>query len=126
MGKFWLGVGLLTVMLVFGVWSMQRMAYHHEQLGDVLAEASTAALEGDRETAKKLVSRAKQQWQRRWQPLAAVSDHAPMNELDGSFARMEASIRGNDIPEFAAECARAAQLLKALGDAQRFSWWNLL
>lgn len=126
MGKFWLGVGILLLFLVLGFWVMASMDATQQQIAQTLETAAQQALSGDVRQGYGLAQEAQHRWQRRWHATAAVADHEPMDEIDSLFAQMEIYAQGGDTLEFAACCHRVAQLVRAVGEAHRLNWWNLL
>ena len=126
MGRLWLGVGLLIALLLIGVLIATAMDGIHGPLSEVLTQASRAALSGDLEGGTILGRQARADWEKHRYCTAAVADHTPMDEIDSLFAEMEVYAQAEDDAHFAACCAQLAQMVRAMGDAHIFSWWNLL
>ena len=126
MGKFWIGIVLLFLLLSFGLWTGSVMEKTHQQMADTLTAAADTAVGGDVPGAMETAARLREQWQRRRNWVATVADHTPMDEIDSLFAQMEIYGQGGATAEFAACCSRVAQLVKAVGEAHGLSWWNLL
>ena len=81
-----------------------------------------------RETQKGLAraQQAQEKWQQQWHSVAALADHAPMDEIDGLFAQMETYSKAGAAVDAAACCARLSKLVAAVGEAHSLNWWNLL
>ena len=126
MGRFWLGIGLLVVFLVLGLWVGAAMGQLHETIAGELEQASTLAQQGDMDKAVELAQQAYSRWQQRWHGTASVADHAPMDEIDGLFAQLNSYAKTGQRIQFAAFCARLSSLISAIGEAHSLSWWNLL
>lgn len=126
MGKFWLGAGLLAALLLGSLWLGGKMTDTHEQLAKTLESAADTATAGDVDAALRIAQETRDQWQRIWHKVAAVADHAPMDEIDSLFAQLQIYGDLGAQAEFAACCSRVAQLLQAVGEAHALSWWNLL
>ena len=126
MGRFWLGIGLLALFLVLGFWISAAMDQVHLDISDTLELAAQQALDGDLDAGKETAQQAKKQWDKHWHGSAAVSDHAPMDEIDGLLAQLECYSRAGQTGEFAACCTRVSLLVRAMSEAHSFAWWNLL
>ena len=126
MGRFLLGLGILLVFLALGLWIGCVMDTTHTQIADTLEQAAALALTDNPREGEVLAQQAYQQWQSRWQCIAAVADHAPMDEIDSLFAQLQIYGQEDQWTDFAAFCTRLSQLVSAMGEAHRFTWWNLL
>lgn len=126
MGRFWLGVCLLVLFLVLGIWVTCSMDSIHQPLSDTLQEAAEKSLSGDLETGIALAQQAREIWDSQWHSSAILADHAPMDDIDGLFAQMEIYARAGKAVDFAAYCARLSNLIAAMGEAHSPNWWNLL
>lgn len=126
MGRFWLGVCLLAVFLVLGLWVSYSMDDIHQSIAQTLEEASDLTLSGNLEDGKAMVRQARADWENHWHGTASVADHEPMDEIDGLFAQLEVYGKTGQSGDFAAYCARLSKLVTAVGEAHGLSWWNLL
>ena len=126
MRRFVLGVVLLGLVLGGCLWITRMMKTAHGPISDKLEEAAQLAMKGDWEQGTALGREAQQLWQERRELTAAVVDHAPMDEIDGLFAQMDSFAAGGCTVEFAGLCARLAQLVKAVAEANSFAWWSFL
>ena len=126
MGRFWLGIGLLVLFLVLGLWVTHAMDGVHQTISQTLDEAAQQTLSGDLETGISLAQQAQNDWDSHWHGTASIADHAPMDEIDGLFAQLKVYGQTGQAADFAAYCARLAKLVTAVGEAHGLSWWNLL
>lgn len=126
MNRLWLGIGLMVALLAMGIWVGSYMNTTGNTISTVLDSAAETALSGDLQTATQLVENAKAEWDGIWHWVAAIADHAPMDEIDSLFALLEKYADAGLTGEFAAHCSRIAQLISAVGEAHSFNWWNLL
>lgn len=126
MKRFWIGVGLLGVLLVAGIWVMVATNRIQMPISDLLAEAAEECLEGDFTEGIQLARQAQLQWRQHWQAIAAGANHQPMDEIDGLFAQMEVYARERQTMAFASCCARLSELVEAMGESHSLKWWNLL
>lgn len=124
MKGLWLGCGILLILLglVFGVQTGMDQIY--TPMEDMLSRAGEAALAGDWDTAEELAEEARDRWETFHSLTAAVADHAPMDEVDMRFGELMAFCRERETTDFAAACAAAAHMARAMGDAQKLTWWT--
>ncbi len=126
MRRFWLGIGILVLFLALGIWVTRAMDDVHQQISTLLDRSAALVLEADPTEGLVLAEEAHTLWQSHWHGTAAVADHAPMDEIDGLFAQLDILGRSGRYADFAANCARIATLVAAVGEAHSLSWWNLL
>lgn len=126
MGRFALGVSLLLVMLLLGLWVTYTMNAVNEPVSRLLENAAQSALSGDLEQGINLANQARSIWEKSWHGTASVSDHNPMDEIDGMFSQLTVYAQTGNKEAFAAYCARISRLIHAVGEAHSPYWWNLL
>ena len=124
--RFYLGVGILVVFLLLGLfvaWGMEQIS---GRAATLLAQAEEAILSGSVQTAEALAGQAKRIWEKGWCTIALAADHGPMDEIDGLFAQMDFFVKNGNRAELGACCARLAELVEAVSDAHALTWWNIL
>ena len=126
MKRIWLGLGILVLFLALGIWSSHGMQSLHEPLAHNLEKAAEDALSGDLAAGKAQAREAQAQWDAQWNRSAVLADHAPMDEIDSYFARLEVFAQTDNAEAFAAGCRQLAQLITATAEAHSFTWWNIL
>ena len=126
MGRLWLGIGILVLFLVLGLWISHCMDSVHLSIANTLETAAEQALSGDLDAAAQTAQTAKVSWEKHWHGSAVVADHAPMDEIDGLLAQLECYSRADQPGDFAACCTRLALLVEAMSEAHSLTWWNLL
>ena len=126
MGRFWLGIGILVLFLLLGLWVAHAMVDVHQSISQTLDQAAAQALDGDLKAGFSLAQQARSHWHSHWHSTASVADHAPMDEIDGLFAQLDAYRQSERPGDFAAYCARLSALIAAVGEAHSLTWWNLL
>lgn len=126
MGRFWLGIGLLVLFLVLGLWVSSSMGNVHQAIAQTLDEAAAQTLEGNLEEGLALAQQAYADWDAHWHGTASVADHAPMDEVDSLFGQLMIYGQADQPADFAAYCSRLAKLVSAVGEAHGLTWWNLL
>lgn len=126
MKRMWLGIGLLVLFLVIGLWGSYAMTRQHEPLADQLQRAADLAVAGDLPAALQLAEAAQKSWDSHWHATATLADHNPMDEIDAHFARLPVYAEMSHQADFAACCTQLAALISATAEAHTFSWWNIL
>ena len=121
--RFYLGVGILMVVLALGLltqWAMEKC----QQPPALLLEQAVQT--EDFQAATELAQEARTLWEQKRKEVAAVADHTPMDEIDEVFAELEIYAREREQVHFVACCNRLASLLRAVSDAHQLNWWNVL
>lgn len=126
MNRLWLGIGILILLFAFGLWITAAVGSTHADISALLSEAGQASAAGDWENAKLRFQDAKQLWQRSRSHTAAITDHAPMEEIDRFFSQTEVYLQMGYLADFCAGCQALAVLTQAVGEAQEVTWWSLL
>lgn len=126
MGRLWIGIGLLIVLLALTIGISVGMDAIHQPIAEKLEKAGEAALEGTWDKADRLWREAQEEWETHWAISAAVADHSPMDDVDRLYAQLEVFSRERETVHFAATCMELSQLTQAMGDAHSPDWWNLL
>ncbi len=124
--RFWLGIGLLLVLLLAGLFIAHGMQALHTPEVQLLQQAEALALSGDFDRAVELALQAQSHWERYRHLTAAVADHTPMDEVERLFAEMEVYARVGEKPHFAACCNQLQIMCQAMAEAHSYAWWNLL
>lgn len=125
MKRFWIGVGMLGVLLAVSIWAMAAAGRVHTPISEQLEEAAEESLAGDFFEGILLARQARQQWQQHRESVAAGANHEPMDEIDSLFAQAEVYAQTKQAVKFAACCARLSKLVEAMGESHRLSWWNI-
>lgn len=117
---------LLILLLGLSLLSTHAVRSCHEPLSADLRQASDAALAGDWNRAEALVSNVQTNWESWWSWGAALSDHAPMEAIDGQLAQLRVYLRARESTAAAALCADLARQMEAMADAHILNLRNLL
>ena len=126
MARFWLGLGILLVFLALGFVTAGLMNDAHDPTEKLLVQAAEKVLAGEFEEAVALGKEAKRQWESHWNGTATVADHGPMDDVDALFAEMEVYAQTAEKPHFAAVCKELSRRIRAVAEAHRFKWQNVL
>ena len=123
--RFYLGVMILVLLLILGLFSGSWVSSANRQVALRLTQAEEAARQGNAEAGLVLARQAEQLWKKTWNRVAVVADHTAMDEIDGLFSQMEHYAQVG-AAHFGAGCARVRELVCAVSDGHRLTWWNLL
>lgn len=126
MKRFIIGICALTLLLAGGIGVSTSFSLVHAPTTELLQQAAQAAIQGEQETALSFSAQAQQRWENFWHFTAAFADHAPMDEIDGLFARLPFLAQQQDLSEYAALCAQLSQMTNALANCHNLRWWTLL
>lgn len=126
MKRIWIGIGLLAVMLVAGIWVSEYMDHTHSAIAEDLDRASRLMMQHQWEGANSLTARARKSWEDRRSITACFAEHEPLDEIDGIFAQLEIYAADRDEVACSASCVYLSQRLRALGKCHKFTLWNLL
>ena len=120
-----IGFWLLAVLLVLGLLATRHMGTTHASTARRLESAGVLALSEDWEGAGRLLRKARQEWDGCWRFSAILTNHEPMEQIDGQFAQLEIYLRQQEGVAFAAVCSQMASQIEDIGDAHGLKWWNL-
>lgn len=126
MNRFWIGVGLLLVLLGVGVWAMQAMDRVHGSIVQDLQKSVEAAQDENWEAADTLAQSAASRWEESRRFVSSMADHTVLDEIDGIFAQAQAYREHRLSADYTACCARLSKLIEALQESHDLNWRNLL
>lgn len=125
MKRIWFGAALLVVLLLLGLGSGAWMKQTHQPISKDLIRASELALEGNWKGAENFTGAARREWDKQQLLTAALSDHEPMDQIDGMFAQLEIFAGTGDAAAYSSTCRYLASRLDALGRSHSFNFQNL-
>ena len=123
--RFWIGVGLLLVLLAGSIGVCFGLVPFHENGAKVLDEAAQLALQGNWAEATAKASALEKDWQQRQRFTAAFVDHEPLEEVHALFAEL-ALMTPEQAWDFAAVCVHLAEDFRAIAEPLDLKWWSLL
>jgi thioredoxin-like negative regulator of GroEL len=126
MKRFWIGITVLTLLLILGIFSTVLLSRSHLPIRDTLEQAAVAALAGDLGQADQLLKKAKVQWDRNRLWTAALVEHGVLEEAECLFAEAEVYAKAENRQALAAACARLAQIMDTIAQSHQTSWQNVL
>lgn len=126
MNRIWFGAALLAVLLLLGFGSSTWMEKTHFSQAADLSRAAELALEGNWTGAENFAGAARREWNKRRPFVAALSDHGPMDQIEGLFAQLETFAAAQDTVSYSSTCVFLASQLEALGKSHSFNLQNFL
>lgn len=124
MKRIWFGAALLAALLLLGIGSTALMEDTHLTQAAQLNRAADLAMSGNWKGAGAAFSEAKSSWDQRSPIIAGLSDHEPMDQLEGIFAQLEVFMQMQDAVSFCSSCRYLAKQLEALGKSHSFNLQN--
>ena len=126
MKRIWIGIALLTCLLMGGLWISGFMKEAHDPVAQDIRHAGSMAQKDQWNAAQAFAERGRDRWEQKWPVTAAIADHEPMDEIDALFAQLEAYEKTRDPAAYSAICGHLGSLLEALSQGHRCKWWNLM
>jgi len=122
--RIWFGAALLAALLLLGIGSAALMEDIHLTQAAQLNHAADLAMSGSWEHAEAVFSEAHKSWDKKSVIVSGLSDHNPMDQIDGIFAQLEIFATMRDVVSFSSSCRYLAKQLEALSKSHSFSFEN--
>jgi hypothetical protein len=122
MKRFWIGVTVMAALLVAG---LSVTAATNALCAPISHQLQQATQAESWPQATALAASARESWQQRRKFCAAVTDHAPMEQIDAQFRALQVYIRQQDRTRFQEACAQLSSMTDAIADAQTLCWWQI-
>ena len=116
----------LVILLLTGLLVSRYIGQQQERIAKTLEDRAWMALSDQWSDARQAAAEARQQWEESWSLRAAFGDHTPMEEIDELFAQLNISASAGERTGFAQDCVVLASWIRAVGNAHRLSWQNVL
>ena len=124
MKRIWFGGALLALLLILGIFCAGFMEDAHLEQASLLNRAADLAAAGNWTAANSVFSKAHQNWDKRSAIISGLSDHEPMDQIEGCFAQLEVFAQMQDAVSFSSSCRFLAKQLEALGKSHSLSLQN--
>ena len=124
--RSWLGIVLLVLLLLMGIFTGIATKAQHTKTEQILDAAIEKAIHEEAEEAIALGKQAHRRWQKQRNITAMIADHTPMEDVDALFAQMEIYAQTGEIPHFTACCKELAARIAAVAEAHQFNLINIL
>ena len=126
MKRTWLGIGILAFFLLTGLLSTNWVERLCDPICDNLEKARFYMENQDISQAIQWMEKAYEAWDHNRNQVAAFVNHEPMDEIDGLFSQTRIYGKQQAAVAFAAGCGRLSELICALSQSHKLTWWNLL
>lgn len=126
MGRLWIGIGILVVLLVMGIGLLWGSGVFFEELAQDLERAGELALAENWQAAGEKVEKSREKWEQYRRFWASFTDHEPVEQMQNLFSQLELyQVRQLEV-DFAAVCRNLAHLAEAIDEAHSLRWWSVL
>lgn len=125
-GRELIGMLLLLLLLLVGMGVSLFVTRQQEQTAALLEDAAWEAMAQDWDRAESLCTEARSRWRQGWKLTASFGDHSAVEEVDALFSQLGIYAAAREGVDFASVCGALATHIRAIGNAQRPSWWNVL
>lgn len=126
MGRLWIGIGILLVMLAMAIGLLWGSRAFFEDFSDNLEQAGASALAGNWEFATQKAEKSRAQWEKYRHFWSAFTDHEPMEQMQELFSRLEIYRQKQLEVDFAAVCGSLVQMAEAIDESHSLKWWSVL
>jgi hypothetical protein len=126
MGRLWIGVGILVVMLAMAIGLLWGSRAFFEDFSDNLEQAGASALAGNWASATQKAEKSRAQWEKYRHFWSAFTDHEPMEQMQELFSRLEIYRQKQLEVDFAAVCGSLVQMAEAIDESHSLKWWSVL
>lgn len=125
MSRLWIGVAILVILLSLGLSAALATDRFQADVSLALVAAGDAAAAGEWHRAETHFFQAEAIWRRHRSLNAAITDHAPMEEIDRFFLQGTVYLEERSRKDFRACCRALSCLVEAVAEAQAITWWSL-
>lgn len=122
MKRLWIGIGLLSVLLLLGLLPEFLLVPRQERIARGFSQAAELSRQGNHTQAKDVAGQAAQIWHQQRDLVAAVTDHEPVEQMQLLLLRLE---QAEDPEAFADLCAQLSAAADAIAESHRLNWWSL-
>lgn len=121
-----LGIGILVALLVLCVACMCVLDRTTDQVASLLESAWSQASGDDFQTAARQMEKARTIWENRHGMAASLVDHQKLEEIDQGFVDLQAWLTLEEEEEFIRSCMALARQLRAMAEAEKPYYFNIL
>lgn len=126
MGRLWIGVGILVVLLAVGIGLLWGSSMYFEELSQDLEQAGELALAGNWQAAGEKVEKSREKWEQYRPFWASFTDHEPVEQMQNLFSQLELYQTRQLEVDFAAVCRNLVHLAEAIDETHGLKWWSVL
>lgn len=122
MRRLWIGIGLLSILLLAGLLPEFMLVPRQEQIARGFSQAAELSRQGHHAQALDAAGQATLLWRQQRDLVASVTDHEPVEQMQLLLLRLE---QAEDPAAFADLCAQLSAAAEAIADSHHLSWWSL-
>ena len=126
MGRLWIGIGILVVLLAMGIGLLWGSGVYFEELSQDLEQAGELALAGNWQAAEEKAEKGREKWEQYRRFWASFTDHEPVEQMQNLFSQLELYQTRQLEVDFAAVCRNLVHLAEAIDEAHGLKWWSVL
>lgn len=126
MGRLWIGIGILVVMLAMAIGLLWGSRVFFEDFSDNLEQAEQLALAGNWTSAEEKAAKSRTQWEKYKRLWSAFTDHEPIEQMQELFSWLEVYGQRQLEVDYATVCNSLVQLAEAIDESHSLKWWSVL
>ena len=126
MGRLWIAVGILIILLALGIGMLLGSQSFFGELEENLKQAGHLALEGNWSAATEMAEKCRLQWESCRRFWSAFTDHEPVEEMQNLFAQLKIYEKRQLEVDFAILCQHLSHLAEAIDESHNLKWWSVL
>ena len=126
MGRLWIAVGLLVLLLAMGIGMLIAGGFFFRGLSEELEQAGNLALSGFWSEAGEKAEQCQRKWEVSRRFWSAFTDHEPVEEMQKLFSQLEIFRDRQMAVDFAAVCRDLVHLADAIEETHSLYWWSVL
>lgn len=126
MKHLYIGLGILAVVLAGSLCSLFAMRQNTGEMERLLETAWDHCQAGSFEAAQASAQAAQKNWKTNYGLTASLIDHGPLEEINHSFAQMEACAQMQEWDEFAQACKSLLTMVQDLEEREQPLYYNIL
>ena len=126
MGRLWIGIGILVVLLAMGIGLLWGSGVYFEELSQDLEQAGELALAGNWQAAEEKAEKGREKWEQYRRFWASFTDHEPVEQMQNLFSQLELYRTRQLEVEFAAVCRNLVHVAEAIDESHGLKWWSVL
>lgn len=126
MGRLWIGIGILVILLAMGIGLLWGSGVFFEELSQDLEQAGELALAGNWQAAGEKAEKSREKWEAYRRFWASFTDHEPVEQMQDLFSQLEVYQRRQLEVDFAAVCRNLVHLAEAMDESHSLRWWSVL
>lgn len=126
MGRLWIGIGILFIMLAMAIGLLWGSRVFFEDFSHNLEQAGQLALSGNWASAGEKAAKSRAQWEKYRHFWSAFTDHAPMEQMQELFSWLEVYGQKQLEVDYATVCNSLVQVAEAIDESHSLKWWSVL